>query len=217
MSTIVTRLYEDPANADAAVETLKAEGFPESCMSVVEQASRRSAQDMIEEAGVPADAAQQYAQHLTANRALLVVRAPFAPFGAARRAIEVADSYPAFNAGVANENMNIPEEPNPELFLSILPSHRLFLTNMLDVRNDLKPRGFSRAFGIPTLSEKPKKRMRPAVIDQRFADFAFPLLSRRHRKMTRKHTMDRFFATFILPHIWRRKPKARVGAWRYTT
>ncbi|MEJ6388035.1 hypothetical protein [Gymnodinialimonas ulvae] len=216
MSTIVTRLYEDPANADAAVATLKAEGFPEDCMSVVEQRSRRSAQDMIEEAGVPSDVAQQYAQHLSANRALLVVRAPFVPFGAARRAIEVADTYPAFDAGVANENINIPEEPNPDLFLSILPSHRLFLTNMLDVRNDLKPRGFSRAFRIPLLSEKPKKRMRPAVIDQRFGDFLFPLLAR-NRKMTKRHTINAYFADFALPHIWRRKPKARVGAWRYTT
>lgn len=215
MSTIVTRLYEDPANADAVVATLKAEGFPEDCMSVVEQRSRRSAQDMIEEAGVPSDVAQQYAQHLSANRALLVVRAPFVPFGAARRAIEVADTYPAFDAGVANQNINIPEEPNPDLFLSILPSHRLFLTNMLDVRNDLKPRGFSRVFGIPMLSEKPKKRMRPAVIDQRFGDFLFPLLAR-NRKMTKKHTMNAFFAGFAMPHIWRRKPKARVGAWRYT-
>jgi hypothetical protein len=216
MSTIVTRLYEDPANADSVVATLKAEGFPEDCMSVVEQRSRRSAQDMIEEAGVPSDVAQQYAQHLTANRALVVVRAPFVPFGAARRAIEVADMHPAFDAGVSNENINIPEEPNPDLFLSILPSHRLFLTNMLDVRNDLKPRGFSRAFRIPTLSEKPKKRMRPAVIDQRFGDFLFPLLAR-NRKMTKRHTINAFFAAFALPHIWRRKPKARVGAWRYTT
>ncbi len=216
MSTIVTRLYEDPAHADAAVATLKAEGFPDDCMSIVEQRSRRSAQDMIEEAGVPTDTAQQYAQHLTANRALLVVRAPFTPFGAARRAIEVADSYPAFNAGVANENINIPNEPNPELFVSILPSHRLFLTNMLDVRNDLKPRGLSRAIGIPTLSQKPKKRMRPAVIDQRFGDFLFPLIAR-NRMMSSKHLVNGFFAAFALPHIWRRKPKARVGSWRYTT
>lgn len=217
MSTIVTRLYEDPANADAAVATLKAEGFPAERMKVVEQRSRRSAQDMIEEAGVPTDVARQYAQHLTASRALLVIRAPFVPFGAARRAIEVADTYPAFDAGVWDENLNIPEEPNPALYSSILPSHRLFLTTMLDVRNDLKPRGFSRAFGIPTLSSKPKKRMRPAVMDQRFGDFLFPLLARRDRMMTKRHTIDAFFAAFALPHISRRKPKARVGAWRYTT
>ncbi len=216
MSTIVTRLYEDPANADAAIATLKAEGFPEDSMSVVEQRSRRSAQDMIEEAGVPTDVAQQYAQHLTANRALLVVRAPFVPFGAARRAIEVADSYPAFNAGVANENLNIPDEPNPDLYLSILPSHRLFLTDILDVRNDLKPRGFSRAFRIPTLLQRPKKRMRPAVIDQRFGNFLFPLVAR-NRLMSSRHIINGYFARFALPHIWRREPKARVGSWRYTT
>ena len=199
MTTLVTRLYENAAHADDVVATLKAEGFPDSCIDVVEQGSRTSAEDRIVEAGVPAPVAQQYAQHLAVGRGLLVVRAPFVPFGAAKVAIEAADAYPSFDAGVVDENMNIPDEVDRDLFLSILPSHRLFLTNMLDVRNDLKPRGFSAAFRIPTLAEKPKNRMRPAVMDQRFGAFLVPLLAR-NRRMTKRPLMNRFFADFIVQH-----------------
>jgi hypothetical protein len=215
MSTIVTRLYEDAAHADAAIATLKAEGFPEDSMSVVEQRSRRSAQDMIEEAGVPTDVAQQYAQHLTASRALLVVRAPFVPFGAARRAIEVADTYPAFDAGVSNENINIPDAPSRDLYLSILPSHRLFLTDMFDVRNDLKPRGFSKAFRIPTLLKRPEKRLRPAVMDKRFGDFLFPLLAPNF-KLSRDTTLNRFFGTMFISHLTPHRTPQRMRHFRIT-
>jgi hypothetical protein len=215
MTTLVTRLYDDPAHADAAVATLKADGFPDSTMDIIEQRGRASARDRIEAAGVPVDIARQYAQHLTSNRALLVVRAPFVPFGAARRAIEVADQYPAINAGIADQNANLPDRPDPRLFLSILTSHRLFLTNLIDVRNDLKPRGFSRAFRIPLLSEKPKKRMRPAIIDQRFGNFLFPLLSG-HGRMTKKPLIDGFFAGFILPHLSGHRRPRRLSHYRIT-
>ncbi len=212
MTTIVTRLYEDPAHADAVVASLKAEGFPDSCMDVVEQKSRTSAQEQIEAAGVPGNVAQQYAQHLSSNRALLVVRAPFVPFGAAKHAIEEADKYPSFNAGVANQNYNIPDEVAPGLFLSILPSHRLFLTNGLDVSNTLKPRGFSNAFRIPTLAARPKNRMRPAIIQRSF--FAPKTMS--HGRTSRKLLIDKFFASFALPHIWDRAPRRQMSHSRFT-
>lgn len=199
MTTLVTRLYENAAQADDVVATLKAEGFPDSSMDVIEQGSRRSAEGQIIDAGVPANVAQQYAQHLSVGRGLLVVRAPFVPFGAAKAAIEAADAHPSFDAGVADENLNIPDKLDRDLLLSIMPSHRLFLTNMLDVRNDLKPRGLSAAFRIPTLSEKPKKRMRPAVMDARFGAFLVPLLAR-NRRMTKRPLTNRFFADFIVQH-----------------
>ncbi len=187
MTTLVTRLYDNPAHADAVVAALKAEGFPDSALTVVEQSGARSAEETIEAAGLPESIARQYAQHLTSKRALLVVRAPFVPFGAARKAIDTADLYPSFNAGVANQNLNIPDEPDPSLFRSILGSHRLFLTNSLDVRNDLKPRGLSNAFGISTLSERAKK-IRPSVIRTQAISYfflPFALISRRRSSSAR--------------------------------
>lgn len=197
MATIVTRLYEDPAHADAVVATLKADGFPESSMDVIEQRSRVSALAQISDAGIPDEIAQQYAQHLTSQRALLVVRAPFVPFGAARRAIEVADTYPAFDAGVVNENKNIPDEPDPKLFLSVLTSHRLFFTNAYETRSGTTPRGFSKAFQIPLLSEK-GKRMRPAVFQR---PPIFPIRPLSHGRTTKRHIIHRFFGTFIVDHL----------------
>lgn len=212
MTTIVTRLYDDPAHADAVVATLKGEGFPESCMDVIEQRSRVSAQDQITEAGVPGEVAQQYAQHLTSNRALLVVRAPFVPFGAARRAIEVADEYPAFNAGVPNQNLNVPDPVDRDLFLSILPSHRLFLTGMYELRNNLKPRGLSNAFRIPLLAKRSEKRMRPAIIRRSI----FPARPLNHRRTSSRLLIDKFFAGFALPHISQRRPPKNMRHYRIT-
>lgn len=181
MTTLVTRLYDDPAHADAVAARLKADGFPEATIDIIEQGSRMSAQERIEAAGVPAAIARQYAQHLTSTRALLVVRAPFVPFGAARRAMEVADDHPAVNAGVAEQNLNLPDRPDPERFLSVLGSHRLFLTDRLETRARTTPRGLSKSFNIPTLAEK-GRRVRPAVIDApQVSAFFFPfaLVSRR--------------------------------------
>lgn len=200
MTTIVTRLYENAAHADEVVATLKAEGFPDSAMDVIEQGGR-SAEDTIVAAGVPADVAQQYAQHMSVGRGLLVVRAPFAPFGAAKAAIEAADAHPSFDAGVENENIYIRQDFDDRQYLSVMSSHRLFLTNHLDVSNSLKPRGFSAAFGIPKLSySHERKRMRAATIDKRFGNFLFPLLSRRGL-MTRRPLSDRFFGAFIVQHL----------------
>lgn len=199
MTTIVTRLYENAAHADAVVAKLKADGFPDSCMDIIEQGGR-SAEEQITAAGVPADVAQRYAQHLSMGRGLLVVRAPFVPFGAAKAAIEAADMHPSFDAGVANENMNIPDEFDDRRYLTILPSHRLFLTNMLDVRNDLKPRGISAAFRIPLLSERNPRRMHAVTIDKRFGNFLFPLVTRRGL-MTKRPLIDRFFGNFAVQHL----------------
>lgn len=212
MTTIVTRLYENAAHADAVVAQLKAAGFPEGCMDVVEQRSQTSARDQITAAGVPGDVAQQYAQHLTSSRALLVVRAPFVPFGAAKTAIEAADAHTAFDAGVADENLNIPDEVDRELFLSILPSHRLFLTNSLDVDNSLKKRGLSNAFRIPTISARPKK-MRPSVF-QRVSIIPMRLLTR--RRASKNLLMDRFFAGFIMPHLTAHRRPRNLRHFRIT-
>lgn len=201
MTTIVTRLYENAAHADDVVAKLKAEGFPESTMDVIEQGSRSSAEDSIVAAGVPAGIAQQYAQHLSVGRGLLVVRAPFVPFGAAKTAIEAADMHPSFDAGVANENIHLPKEFDDRQYLSIMSSHRLFLTNHLDVDNGLKPRGISAAFGIPTLSySHERKRMHAVTLDKRFGNFLFPLLTR-NRLMTKRPQIDRFFGNFMVQHI----------------
>lgn len=215
MTTIVTRLYENAAHADEVVAKLKAAGFPDSTLDVIEQGTQTSAVGRIVEAGVPADVAQQYAQHLSVGRGLLVVRAPFVPFGAAKTAIETADMYPSFDAGVENQNIHIRKEFDDRQYLSILASHRLFLTNMLDVRNDLKPRGFSAAFRIPTLSERSKYRRQPVLLDTRFGDFLFPLITRRGL-MTKRPLINRFFATFALPHIWNRTPRRMSSHFRLT-
>lgn len=212
MTTIVTRLYENAAHAADVVAKLKAEGFPDNCMDVVAQKEGSSAQDAILDAGVPTDIAQQYAQHMTSSRALLVVRAPFVPFGAAKAAIEAADEHPAFDAGVVDQNLNVRDEVNDDLFTSIFPSHRKFLTGDYELRNDMKPRGFSANFRIPTLAERGKK-MRASVIHGGKVFFG---VSNRHDRMSKRLILNKFFARFAMPHIWHRTPNRQSWHFRLT-
>lgn len=200
MTTIVTRLYENAAHAADVVANLKAEGFPDDRLDIIAQDSNASTEELIRAAGVADPAARQYAQHMTSKRVLLVVRAPFVPFGAAKTAIEAADAHPSFDAGVADENMNRPDEPDPEIFVSFLPSHPLFLTNGYEVRNSLKPRGLSAAFRIPTLVKR-GRQMRPSIIQR---GTILPSRGLSHKRVTRDLLIDKFFARFALPHIWSR-------------
>ena len=125
MTTVVTRLYESKAVADRVAEVLRADGFPEATLDVITSADAgRIAASRVEER-----AAERYASAMTEGRALLVCRAPFTPFGAARRAQEVADSEPWIDAGVANQNRYIEEKPDLGKYRSsVLQNHPMMMT-----------------------------------------------------------------------------------------
>ena len=125
MTTIVTRLYKSPEAAERVAEALSADGFPDRTLSIITEADTAR----MTEARVGPDAAEAYAKAMTKGAALFVCRAPFVPFGAARRAMEVADGEPAIDAGVADENRHEEEiaKTGTEA-LSILGDHPLILT-----------------------------------------------------------------------------------------
>ena len=155
MTTVVTRLYESKAVADRVADVLRADGFPEATLDVITAADAgRIAASRVEER-----AAERYAKAMTEGRALLVCRAPFTPFGAARRAQEVADSEAWIDAGVANQNRYIQEKPDLERYSSsVLEYHPLMMTRDDYVGSGWAEWRFSDVFGFTTVS---RRRERP--------------------------------------------------------
>ncbi len=102
MTTIISRLYKDQKTADAVAAGLAHEEFPAGTYDVI--AAGDDTEARITAAGVASASAAAYAPNVDAGNALVVCRAPFTPFGAARVAMQVMDGKETLDAGVENEN-----------------------------------------------------------------------------------------------------------------
>src|SRR6056297_334927 len=154
MTTVVTRLYESKAVADCVAEVLRAEGFPEATLDVITTADAAT----IAASRVEDRAAERYASAMTEGRALLVCRAPFTPFGAARRAQEVADGEAWIDAGVANQNRYIEEKPDLGKYTSsVLQNHPMMMTRDDYVGSGWSGWRLSDVFGFPTISRRKER------------------------------------------------------------
>ncbi len=154
MTTVVTRLYESKAVADRVAEVLRAEGFPEATLDVITTADAAT----IAASRVEDRAAERYASAMTEGRALLVCRAPFTPFGAARRAQEVADGEAWIDAGVANQNRYIEEKPDLGKYTSsVLQNHPMMMTRDDYVGSGWSGWRLSDVFGFPTISRRKER------------------------------------------------------------
>jgi hypothetical protein len=153
MTTIITRLYPDAATAQSVAAHLSAAGHPARTMDVITAGGDLHAR--LAAAGVSDVAAAAYAGGIGGGGALVVVRAPFNPIGAARSAIDIVDSTPSVGVGLANENMYRRERAKSELYVSVLTDHpRIFSSTVQEGRD----RGLiSDALGMRLLS-KPKTR-----------------------------------------------------------
>lgn len=128
MTTVVSRLYPDEATAQGVAAALAKAGFPAATTDIVTAADAAA----IAATRVHKDDAAAYAAKMQAGNALLVVRAPVTPFGAARAAIDIVEQTEAIPVGgVRNPNRYIREEVKMGQFLSILRDHPLFLTSRM--------------------------------------------------------------------------------------
>jgi hypothetical protein len=129
MTTIITRLYQDLATAQGVASELTSAGHLAGNIDVISRDGDGAAETRMLEARVPKDSAAAYAPGVANGAALLVVRAPFAPIGTARHAIKVVNRTPAINAGVADEDHYIREEPKLEKTGKLLPGTVYFMSN----------------------------------------------------------------------------------------
>ncbi|WP_375550347.1 hypothetical protein [Rhodophyticola porphyridii] len=149
MTTVISRLYADASTADAVVAALHAAGHPAANISVI--APGPGAEAEIREARVPTRAAAKYAGAMSGDNRLVVNRAPFTPFGAARNAMEIMNSRDSMDAGVPDENIYVEEPRNVRLSNSILSNHPRFLSSDMDPGRGRKRGLVSNAFRMPLL------------------------------------------------------------------
>ena len=201
MTTIITRLYRDAAQANDAASALTSAGFPAEALDIITHGTV----DTMESAKVGADNAALYKAAIDDNRALLVARAPMTPFGLARKVMDTVDQFESIYVPGASPNQHVSEQLKPDLSLSILSDHPRFMTpDMNPIANE--NRGLvSNAFAIPLLSERRKRYDAPnhGHVSTKF--LPFPLL--------KKHKASRsvisggstpFSAMFKLPLLAKR-------------
>lgn len=156
MTTVVSRLYDSVETAQGVADRLRAEGFPEATLSVITTADETE----IAKSRVSERAAQAYARAMTGGQAVFVCRAPFTPFGAARRAMELADSVPAVDAGIGKANEYIREEPSLENYTpSVLVNQPLMMTPDSYVGSGWAEWRASHVFGWPTVSPRRERAL----------------------------------------------------------
>jgi hypothetical protein len=152
MTTIITRLYPDEATAQAVAGQLTSAGHAARTIDVITAGA--DLHGRLAAARVPDASAAAYAGGISAGNALLVVRAPFNPIGAANHAMSVVDRAASIDAGVVNENAYVREQVRSDLFLSVLTDHPLFFTPDMGAR---KRGPVSEAFGMRLLSRNVTK------------------------------------------------------------
>ena len=153
MTTIISRLYDDAETAGAVRAALLARGHAPGTLDVLDSADGPPPAAAIAAAGVGWRSAQAYAAAMAAagGGALLVVRAPFVPFGRALDAIRTADAHGPRLVPGATPDQHVPDSPDPRIFHPAIAAHARWLSR--DMPPDCpRRRGLvSAAFGVPLL------------------------------------------------------------------
>lgn len=193
MTTVISRLYADADTANGVAEELQKAGFPKDTVDVIEHEPKNkttpSLPERLRATRIDKRAVEAYASRIRKGKVLLVVRAPFTPFGAARSAMDIVDRVESVDAGIENQNHYVKEQPKRFLNISVMTDHPKFLTN--DVGPDANRRRgtISETFGIRLLS--PYKTKRSAMSGGGFMStkfLPFPLL--RHPKQKKNSAIS---------------------------
>lgn len=151
MTTVVSRLYDKVETANRVADRLRAQGFPESTLSVITSADDKA----IATARVGEAAAAAYMRAMKDGQALFVCRAPVTPFGAARVAMAVADSEAWIDTGRGASNEYIREVADLDMRTPrILPNHPMMMTRDDYVGSGWSGWSFSGVFMWPTVSRR---------------------------------------------------------------
>lgn len=125
MTTIITRLYADPATAHAVAAFLVAGGLDEDDVTVITSANLAA----MKAARVDKGSAAKYAAAMTGGQALVVAQAGFNPVGAARKAIKIIGRTASINCGVVDEDDYQPEIIDLAYASSVMDGAPLLMTN----------------------------------------------------------------------------------------
>jgi hypothetical protein len=129
MTTIITRLYADSSTARSVVSSLIAQGHAQDTVDVITRDGAGDLAERLKASRVRNAAASAYAPAIEGGNALVVVRAPFAPMGAARHAMKIVDRTASIKVGVADENDYVREQPRVEVKNTLIAGNPLVMSN----------------------------------------------------------------------------------------
>lgn len=129
MTTLITRLYSDMAAADAARAALLNIGQDDDTIQIITGKTAGGSAAAMKAARFSADAALAYGKAMTGDQALLVVQAPFNPFGTARNAIKLLRKHPALDVGLSDQDVYLREQPMSRYSNSVMTDHPLVTSN----------------------------------------------------------------------------------------
>ena len=127
MTTIISRLYSDPAAARAVADALLKEGHDADTIRVITAGA--NAADAMKHARLSNSAAAAYAKAMTSGQALLVAQVGFTPIGAARNALKTVGRHPSIDVGVADQDRYIREAGSMVQEGRVLTTHPLVMSN----------------------------------------------------------------------------------------
>ncbi|NOE16668.1 hypothetical protein GS634_00855 [Ruegeria atlantica] len=185
MTTVISRVYAAEATAQGVMTALREAGHPEANFDMFEGGGRGLTAKIVA-ARVSEENAKTYVKMLKEDGSrLIVMRAPFTPFGAARNALSIMDSVESVQAKVETETQYIREEPDMDLFIrqKILMDHPRFLTPDMNPRANADRGLVSAAMHWKILTKHRTKRS--AMSGTRFMSqriLPFKLLSDKPRK-----------------------------------
>ena len=154
MTTIITRLYPNGTAAHSVADALMAGGHQASYIDIIDSPNAAT----MKAARVSDTAAAAYATAMTSGQALLVVRAPFSPIGAANSAKAIVGGYASIDAGLANEDTYVREVAQADQFLSIIPGSPRYATSDIGPGKGRPRTTVSAAFGMPLLAPNKTRR-----------------------------------------------------------
>ena len=151
MTTVVSRLYDKVETANRVADKLRAQGFPESTLTILTAVDEGA----MVKARVGEAAAAAYARKMSEGQALFICRAPVTPFGAARVAMAAADSEAWIDAGRGASNEYIREVADlTDKTPRVLVNHPLMMTRDDYVGSGWSGWTLSGVFMWPTVSRR---------------------------------------------------------------
>lgn len=181
MTTVISRLFDSKAAAQAVQKRLEIEGFPSYVVRVVTSSMAAPEATMTSDGVAPATV-DAYKSRIADGAAVLVIRASYKPLGAKRIAYGILADVDAVDMGDIQEENFVKD--GPDNAPRVLKGHPHFLT-IRKAPGDREPALVSRALGLRLLSER--KREKSVMAEPRRMSHYFwptPLLSKKQRRNT---------------------------------
>ncbi|WP_282128172.1 PucR family transcriptional regulator [Roseobacter litoralis] len=199
MTQVITRYFENAAQASMIKRTLVVERFPGRDLKVYTEP--KGLVEALSAENVDPETAKAYKKKMASGGAVLLAKATYVPLGAARMTREITARMGAADMGDLTEEVYVKDPPGRTA--SVLSGH----PHMLSRRRDPDSKTYHMAdWPIPLISRRKPSDEFAIPRHGRMANFPIPLLSKRKPKDNFAFSRHARMANFPIPLLSKRKP-----------